>query len=312
MQENKLSVIIPFVQEWPQIVFTVRSIAEELKGQNFEIIVIDNFCPNEMKQQGISNPDRGGVMMEAVASKYEWLKVIKLDNKLSHWQSKNKAVSIASGNILFFSDSHCVPGRSSITNGFNFYKKNWKELNGTLHLPVTYQILENKKLIYKLVANKEKGDLRYSFTNYKEKVYPYEVPCMSTCGMFLHKTYYDKIGGWPELLGIYGGGENFINFVMSILGMKKFIMNGEPLYHHGDNRGYSWNYNDMSQNRAIANYMFGGIEWLDLYINNRKGDIKILKDIKMRVISQCFNQRTKIKSMQQISIEEWIEKWKDK
>jgi hypothetical protein len=45
MGSEKLSVIVPFVNEWPQLVFTLGSIAEELRDRvNFEIIAIDNWC----------------------------------------------------------------------------------------------------------------------------------------------------------------------------------------------------------------------------------------------------------------------------
>lgn len=309
VKQGKLSVIVPYVQEWPQIAFTLRSLAEEMRGMDFEIIAVDNFAEEVMVSQGVEEPDRGHKQLPVVMRGNPWLKAIQYRDKLSHWNAKNKGVQHGEGEFLLFCDSHCVPGRGSISHAFQYYKENWEVLNGTLHLPLTYHILEYKKLIYKLVADKSIGRLRYSFSAYRDENFPYEVSCMSTCGMFMHRSIYDELGGWPKSLGIYGGGENFINFTLAILGKKKYIMPGEPLYHHGDKRGYHWYYDDMSKNRAIANYMVGGKEWLDLYIGNRKGDPEILMDIQDDVVAECGAQRQMIKNKQVMSIEDWIAHW---
>ena len=45
MGKPDLSIIIPFAGEYPQVLFTVQSIAESLHGKiDFEIIVVDNYC----------------------------------------------------------------------------------------------------------------------------------------------------------------------------------------------------------------------------------------------------------------------------
>ena len=42
----ELSVIVPYVNEWPQVIFTLQAIAEDLLGRvDFEVAAIDNFCP---------------------------------------------------------------------------------------------------------------------------------------------------------------------------------------------------------------------------------------------------------------------------
>ena len=82
-----------------------------------------------------------------------------------------------------------------------------------------------------------------------------EVMAVSTCGMMISKEIFNQLGGWPKELGIYGGGENFMNYVMATQGFKKYIYPAKKaLYHHGEKRGYSWNYDDHLRNRAIATY----------------------------------------------------------
>jgi glycosyltransferase involved in cell wall biosynthesis len=48
----ELSVIIPFCNEYPQILFTIQSIAQELRDRvDFEIIAVNNYC-DEVEKQG--------------------------------------------------------------------------------------------------------------------------------------------------------------------------------------------------------------------------------------------------------------------
>ena len=45
-----LSIIIPYCNEHPQVLFTVRSVLEEIRGMDAEVIVIDNYCEEVGKQ----------------------------------------------------------------------------------------------------------------------------------------------------------------------------------------------------------------------------------------------------------------------
>jgi len=309
----ELSVIIPFVREWPTIVFTVRNIAEELRDRvDFEIITVDNFCKQVEDQiEGVTN-DRAGDQLKGVMRGHKWLKAIDYKDRLSHWQAKNAAVKVSTGKFLYFCDSHCIISRDSLFNMFNYYKEHHEEMQGTIHLPLTYHIMEYHQLVYKLVADLPAGNMHYSFTPYRppSKNPIYEVPCMSACGVLISRELYNSTGGWPTELGIYGGGENFLNFTLSVLGKKKYIFTNPPLCHHGDNRGYHWYGDDYTRNRCIATYIFGGKEFALRFMQNRKGDQRALMDIYNNVIERCKTHRELIKSKQIISIEDWIKKWK--
>lgn len=304
---TELSVIIPFVNEWPQVVWTVRSIADELIGRvDFEIIAIDNYVKKEVNKP----QDKGGKYLHNVARGNKWLKVYDYTDKLSHWNAKRYAIERSSSDFLFFSDGHCAIARDALYKAFTLYRSSYKALNGTLHLPLTYQIMEWHKLIYKLVTDAKIGKVHYSFSSYRDSEAPYEVPCMSTCGMLMHRSIYDDLGGWPKSLGIYGGGENFINFVAATLGYKKWIMPGGPLYHHGERRGYAYNYPNFIKNRMVANYLMGGKVWLALLVNSARGHKQILNRIGSEVVAECGEQRAMLKAKQKISIEDWILQWK--
>ena len=306
-----LSVVIPYVREWPQIAFTIRAIHEELEGIDHEIIAVDNLQPK-------MEYDRGSKMVQGMANQWTtagdpWLKYFHKNDKLSHWQCKNFAVKKAQANILWFVDSHCIPGRDSGRSMFRFYEKHWEELDGSVHLPLTYHILEPRQLIYKAVIDTTKGDYAYSFNTYRPNAWEQvqEVPVMSTCGMMIHKNYLEQLGGWPEELGIYSGGEHFINYCQAILGLKKYVWKANPLCHHGDKRGYSWNHYDQRRNRAIASYLIGGEELLVKWVTN---NARLSSNETARVINNvqatCREHRDHIKSQQMMTIEEWLDKWK--
>jgi len=313
---TELSVIIPYVNEWPMNVFTIRNIAEELRDRvDFEIIAINNYCEEVARQPGNvrSDEDKAGEQLKGVMRGFPWLKALDYPNKLSHWQAKNHGVAHSSGKWLFFCDSHCIVSRDAIYNMFQHVKQWHDPMQGSIHLPLTYHIMDYKCTQYKLVTNLDQGEVAYSLIPYRppnNNSPVYEVPCMSTCGMMISRELYDYIGGWPTELGIYGGGEPYINFTMSTLGMTKHIFKSPPLTHHGNARGYHWNFDDNFRNKCIAAYMYGGEQWAWLFTQHHRGDKNVLGGYCRDVIEKCRPHRELIKPKQVISIQDWVKKWK--
>ena len=60
----RLSVVVPYCREWPQVAFTIRSIYEELKGLDFEVLAVDNL------QQGMAQ-DRGTENVKGMAKTWK-------------------------------------------------------------------------------------------------------------------------------------------------------------------------------------------------------------------------------------------------
>jgi hypothetical protein len=289
---------------------TIRSIVEELRDRvDFEIIAVDNFCPSEMEEK--SEPDRGHQMVYSMADGMPWLRVLTYNEKLSHWQAKRVAVESSTASFLFFSDAHCMVSRDALFNMFRFYRSYYKDLDGTIHLPLTYHILEERKLIYNLRWEPEVGDVHYTFCRAKDTPV-YEVPCMSSCGMMMTRELYNYVGGWPTELGIYGGGENFMNFTLAVLGKKKWVFETKPLYHHGEERGYRWHATDYERNRIIASYLFGGRDWTTRFIDRRKKNYPHQRkrwELYRNVLDKCEEHREWIKERQVMTIEEWGPLW---
>jgi len=313
MTKGKLSVIIPFAQEHPQVAFTVQAIYCELKDKcDFEIIVIDNHCAElqaQLDEQGKKRDDGGKYMSTLATADRPWLKYLAYSEKLSHWNAKNLGVANSDGEFLFFVDSHCIPSQGSLINMFNYYLEYHRRLCGSLHLPLSYMLEKpGLELTYKLISDLEHGVVHYQFTRYKDAKAPYGVPCMSTCGMMITREIYDMLGGWPVELGIYGGGEHFTNFTMATMGLFINIFPTRPLYHYAAPRGYHYNYNDYHRNRCIATYIFGGEDLAYRYITNIKGDPMVKESIFHTVVGskKTILHRRHVKDQQIMTIEEWL------
>ncbi len=308
MVKGKLSVIVPFVNEHPQAAFTIQALYCELRDKaDFEIIAVDNWC-SEVERQGRKN-DSGHKYLESIASLHKWLKLLSYSDKLSHWNAKNFAINNSDGEVLLFCDAHCIPSHGSILSMLHYYLEHCDELNGTLHLPLSYMLDQpGRELIYKLVTDVDKSVVHYSFTSYSQYKQDrvIKVPCMSTCGMMMSRQIYDQLGGWPKELGIYGGGENFINFTLATMGKSINIFPTRPLFHYAAPRGYNWNYYDYHRNRCIASYMYGNEDFAHTYLKNVKGHPLVLQRIYTDVIVGCAGHKEHVKKSQVIGIKEWV------
>lgn len=268
--------------------------------------------------------NRSGAAIEAAARGNKWLKYVKFDDRLSHWKAKRVGVEEASSPIYLFMDAHCVPSKR-LTDMYRTYAgriienisdpdyeepPRYKE-EGTMHMPLSYKILEWRWSIYKMVIEAD-AYYTYSFTPYRPSQIPYEVPVMSTCGMIISKEVYDKVGGWPESLGIYGGGENFMNYTLGVLGLKKWIYPEAILHHHGEARDYHWNHDNIIYNRMLAHYLFGGRQCARKYRDSVTGKGTVLDAILDAVITNGADQRIHIAQQQVQTVEDFVEGWRSK
>ena len=310
-----LSIIIPFCNEYPQVIFTIRNIAEELRDRvDFEIIAVDNSGCQQSKEQTLDPSlkafwSKDTETIKASQRGHEWLKYVEYSSTLSHWQSKNMGVSKSSGEVLWFCDAHCIVGRDSLYHMWARYKHDGYYKYGSFHLPLTYKILEWHRTQYKLVVEPENGKYDYSLTPYRpDGDNLVEVPAVSSCGMMISRHLFYELGGWPKTLGIYGGGEHFTNFTMATLGLKKWIHPG-LLCHHGEKRGYHYIYDDYIRNKILATYIFGGVETATLFINHianiGKGKPVVLNAMLEDVRNKEKSHREMIKSKQVINIRDW-------
>jgi hypothetical protein len=340
--KKDLSIIIPFAGEYPQAIFTIQAIAQSLLGKlDFEIIAVDNYCGElEAQWNNIDNKaamnleanlrrnekdcneafraaiktvplcpreNRSGEAIKASARGNEWLTYMEFDGRLSHWECKRLACEVAKADTFLFIDAHCIPSLG-IDEMYRDYTGMDYCDQGTFHMPLTYKILEWHRLIYKMkVENEFYG---YSFTGMDEdKKDPFEVPVMSCCGVMISREVLDRIGGWPEGMFAYGGGENFLNYSLAVTGMKKWIYPGVTLHHHGDRRDYHYTYDGTLKNRLLAHYLFGGAEKLGKLASVSKGRPEVLVSMADQIIRNANYQahRNIIKSNTTVGLDQWVE-----
>lgn len=271
----QITIVIPYILEYPSILFTIRNIYEELKDFDTEICVGDNWC-GEIEEQG-QKPDRAhrhlqnGEMvsscLETMTQQNSWLKYFKYDVCLSHWQVKNHIIHNTTSPYIMFMDAHCMASRGSLSAAFEHYLLNEQYLDGTLSCPLTYDILGNKKLVYKLVYDKMLGKCDYTFMPMPDtKEVTLQVPTMSSCGLIVSRKIFNLLIDFPQQY-MYSGGEHYLFQSLAVLGKKMWIFNGNPLHHHGEKRGYTTNFIKWHINRAISCYCMGE-DWFKNYIDN--------------------------------------------
>jgi glycosyltransferase involved in cell wall biosynthesis len=321
-----LSVVIPFAGEYPLALTTVASVYEELRdrGIEFEVIAVDNDCPEWRAQlQKNASPEGGALVnqvsgdgrsrsreaLEAAAKSHSWLKVVEYTERLSHWQAKNVGVRASSGKYLWFCDAHVIVPRDNLWEMLSWFHFE-NHGRGSVHFADTYKLLEAKPNQYKLKNELDKGFIGYALSGWHPKPDPYEVPAASSCGMLTTRALWDRLGGWPQKHS-YSGGEHFWNFVLATLGEPKYLWTRGFLRHHGAPRDYHWTLDGYIWNQCAAMYMIGGQALALKYIDHRKGRPEALAGILSDVLSECFEQRQAIKKQQTISIEEWVKQWQN-
>jgi len=310
----KLSIIVPYIDEYPMIHFTVCGLRCELEQSNidWEIIAIAN-----------KNTDKGYKKICDIAKPHKRITSLKYDEKLSHWNAKNFGIQHSSGDVLFFIDSHCLLAKDSLINMYKYYTEHEEELHGTLHLPILYMSeLNGRELEYKLVANitddkkmvggnnkNSPHNLHYNFTRIRNRNV-HRISCTSTCGMMIsRKLLVDELGMWPKALGIYGGGENFINFTLAVMGYHINVFSSpNSLHHFAEKRNYSWHYDCWIKNRIVAAYMNGGKKWAKIYALNAKGRRTVLERMYNEVLEECSEHREFIKPKIKTTPQEWVER----
>lgn len=316
---SDLSIIIPFCNEWANIAFTIRAIAEQLIDKvDFEIIAVDNYIDGPDCRE----PDRGhdhigkdGKAKEGhikqVSKFFDWLKYVRYDERLSHWQAKNEGVKQSSGRFLWFMDGHVIPSQNSLRDMFMYYEDAHIDLAGTLSLPLTYQILEKQRLIYQMDFDEETAKYHYKFMNFKGHDEVFEVPVMSLCGMLMTREIFAMLGGFPPTLGIYGGGENFVNYTLAVMGISKYIYPWGTLFHHGDKRGYNYRYEDYHKNRMTAVYMHSDeAEALKYASNYFVTSPRRTNGVMEKIREKCGAQKKLIEVNRMRDLTEFLEYWK--
>jgi hypothetical protein len=102
-----------------------------------------------------------------------------------------------------------------------------------------------------------------------------------------------------------------MNYVLSVLGKKKYIMPGGCLHHHGERRGYSSMYGNTLRNRMLATYIVGGKDFALKFCKVAKGRPQALKQMYEDITTNesIVKHRKLIRKQQRMTIGEWWNQW---
>ena len=280
-----ISAIIPCCNEYPQVLFTVQSV---LEGGADEVVVVSNKSTDKTNEYfgNLRNPK---------------VKFFIKDDILSHWQAKNLGIQESVGDLLFFVDAHCIISKDALDDLSLFIGSG----HDIAHCVIHY-MLDNKSLIY----TPRFEIFNYRFTGFPPSTVPFKVPVMSTCGMMCSRSVIDEVGGWNTELGIYGGGEAYINWKHGTCGYNHYVHPMALCWHYAEKRGYSWNYDDYMRNEFIAAYCVGGEEWLGKMVENRKkkSRAEVVDAVALDVMTKCKSDRDFIASKQIMTYDEFCNK----
>lgn len=246
---TKISVIIPSRNEIQNLVWTLQAAQAEFHGHyDYELIPVLNL-PTEEDVERITRYDNPRGLGEK-------LKILIYDVSPSCWQARNYGASMADGDYLLFLDSHVYPRDNAFRRLVEFHE-GWK---GVAHCPLNYW-LDPDRTNYGYVWQPQKFWGRW--TRQKPSDSKGSVPLSGTSSSLIDRDVFEEIKGIHPALGIYGGGEPYIDLKVQMFGYDVRVAVDCELFHLTETRGYSWNKHDLRRNFMIAAYAIGGKKYYD-------------------------------------------------
>jgi len=272
-----------------------------------------------MEQRNFFRRPDSGKILGTYLFRQGKIKYVIYDDKLSHWNAKNCGIANSTGKYLFFLDAHCIMKRDSVRKMVEFLRNPPEEKIGGVHAYINYMLDSNcleyrpqeKFFGYQFCSHQRDIEVVNGKRVAKFKTTPYKVCVMSTCGMMCPRTTIEELGAWNPELGIYGGGESYINWKQSTCGYPHWIHPDAWCWHFADKRGYSWNHTDYVRNSFIAAYCVGDEKWLNqqVELRSKKDRPAIVEQIAEDVRMTCAADRQFIASKQTQTFDEYIEYW---
>ena len=240
---EKVSVIIPVCNEFPQIAFTLDSISQNLRGLDHEILVVFN-----------NNSDEAP---EYLKGRGRHIKLLTSES-FSCWQARNLGAAEASGDYFFFFDAHILLEPEAIAKAVAVLKTEREA--GIVWFAMRY-LMDTERILYgyRLKPDKFWGN----WTSHRRTQKPYPLAMSGAAGMGIKAETYRAIGGWLPSFGIYGGGEPYLSLKAERLGYRNYISPDSIFAHFSAKRGYCWNNDDLWRNFLMAAFATGGAKWLE-------------------------------------------------
>lgn len=251
--------VIASRNEFKNLLWTLQSVQNELEGIDHEVIVVLNKCdPSEARRLSKFWPAKTGQ-----------LQIVVYDEKPSCWQARNAGAAQASGEYLLCLDSHVMAKPGAFVGALAYHRS----FMGILHFGVNYWLEHPARTLYQYKWRPDKfwGD----WSRRKPEPPDHRVLMSSFGAAMVDRAAFEDTGRFHPALGIYGGGEPYIDLKLQMFGYEARCNPAFQVHHLTEKRGYSWNSADLHRNFMIAAWAIGGgfaLEPLyDNYVRGCKG-----------------------------------------
>ncbi|MBL4674918.1 MAG: glycosyltransferase family 2 protein [Mucilaginibacter sp.] len=174
MQTKTVTIIIPTFKDWGRLSFCLNSLSKQsYPRDSFEIIVVNNYV-------GDTVPDTVEVPSNCR---------IITEEKPGSYAARNLGITQATGTILGFTDSDCIPDEDWIKNAVDAFEKNpgFDRIAGRIRLYFKSEKLTKAELYEKIFA-------------FNQDIYVEQDGSGVTANMFSYKHVFDEVGPFKDNL----------------------------------------------------------------------------------------------------------------
>ncbi|MCE7059707.1 glycosyltransferase family 2 protein [Dyadobacter sp. CY343] len=180
LREPKVSIIIPIYQDWHRLAFCISALQQQTYGkEHFEVIVVNN--------------DRESSSPADLVLPFNF-KLVH-ESKAGSYSARNKGLIYASGDIIGFTDSDCIPDKNWISNAVDLFIQN----------PNVGRIAGRIDLFYKGISLTP-AELYEKVYAFKQDHVVEKLASSVTGNMFTRREVIDTVGGFNE--NLFSGGDH--------------------------------------------------------------------------------------------------------
>jgi len=267
--EYTWSIIIPHINDYPEVFFTVFDKVERLRDDyymDFEVIVVENGSRQpdlRLVRRLMGAYDKNGNPVSE-KSEYYWgpprrfpHRLIEIPHQLHSKPAINVGAYKAKGKYLGIFDSHTLINRG-------FFKKAEQVFDdhpecAIVHCPISWSCWNPHRRAYQYRLQLD-GKFWATFNATKLRDEPYPIAAMGNCAMAIRRDAFLHMRGFPPMLRQYGGGEPYIDLLAWMFGYEVYLHPDMHVYHYSltPTRGYDRNWMTFFRNVCLSGYIIDG------------------------------------------------------
>ena len=282
MKTPLVSVVIPARNEFPNIVFTIQSIINDLEtfldSSEFEIIIVSNCSDDEIY------PKRalGGTTDYLTTRGIYWNRTLRIiyDPIAGNHSARNKGIMVARGKYIFLSDGH-------MSYKYGYHKRMMRaidETGGLVHGTIgwlgTYPVGEHTSMGYQYTI-KLGEEIKGTWNKRRLADDYFYIPAQGHCCLGFKREQFIEFDGYPKWHRCYGGGEFYLDMKWWMFGSRVSVDPQAVGYHLCAPRGYSYHHDDYIHNVLLIGHSLGMDDWVErAYINwCKKCNLDVMKKL---------------------------------